>query len=69
MNNKIDFTITCPANPLRKETFRVYYIRHEGRWVPMPVDICGNGNGSQICSQCVSDVIKKALTQIPPFAE
>ena len=69
MNNKIDFTITCPANPTRKEEFRVYYVRHEGKWFPLPVTVCNNGNGSDVCKQCVAGIISQALTQSPPFAE
>ena len=69
MNNKIDFKIQCPENPFREETFRVYYVRHEGKWLPLPVNICDNGNGSATCQQCVSNVISKALAQVPPFAE
>lgn len=69
MNNKIDFTITCPADRSRKETIRVHYVKHDGKWFPLPPNGCDNSNNSPDCRACLVDVLKQALQETPPFAE
>lgn len=66
--NKIDFTVSCRVNTLKNETFRVYYVCHDGKWLPLPPQICDNGCNSDACQQCVAEVVKQALQTEPPFA-
>lgn len=65
--DKIDFTVDCRMYQFKEETFRVYYIKHEGKWLPMPVNFCDNGCNSDMCQQCVADVMAKALQTDPAF--
>lgn len=67
MNNKIDFPVSCPKNPSRKETIRVYYVHHEGKPFPLPPNYCDNADGSDICQKCNADILAKALNTQPPF--
>lgn len=69
MNTKIDFSVNCPACPYRKETIRVYYVKHEGKWFPLPPNSCDNANNSSVCQQRNADVLSQALQQTPPFVE
>lgn len=66
MNNYVDFPVKCPMSDLT-ETFRVHYVWHENRWFPLPPNICDNSNGCEICQQCVSRVIDRALNYDSPF--
>ena len=68
MNNKIDFTVRCKHWPFNETTFRVYYIKHEGEWLPLPPNQCDNADGSEVCDKCICSVVEDALTKTPPFA-
>ena len=67
MLNYIDFTVPCRLHPGSKETFRVYYCKIDGAWIPLPVDICNNGCGNQSCLECAASVFRRACDQETPF--
>lgn len=67
MRNYVDFPVTCPLATNRTEKFRVYYVWHENRWFPLPPNICDNSDGSNVCQQCVADVVDRALKYDSPF--
>mgnify|MGYP003311073284 CR=1 FL=1 len=67
--DKIDVTVNCRLDQFRKETFRIYYVRNDGKWLPLPPAFCDQGNASIECQQCVADVINLALNEKPPFSK
>ena len=67
MLNYLDFSIPCPIANGRAEKFRVYYYKQDSGWLPLPVDICDNGCGSDICINCAASVFKQAADREPPF--
>lgn len=60
MLNHAEFTVPCRLKPGNKCTFDVYYCKIGDLWEPLPVDICNNGCGSQICVECAIDVFRRA---------
>lgn len=67
MNEKYTFTVDCPMYPHHKEKFVVYYVKHEGKWLPLPPLVCDNSPGTSACQECVAKVISEALKVEPPF--
>ena len=62
-----DFSVSCPRLPGKTETLRVYYVRQDDRWLPLPVNICDNGCGLEVCRSCTVRVFQQAASQEPPF--
>lgn len=67
--NRVTFTVKCRINQFRNEKFYVDYLKHDGVWIPMPIQVCDNSNNCTACQECVSDIINQARQTKPPFAE
>lgn len=65
--NKVKFVVQCKMYPAIKETFCIDYIKHDGKWLPLPANFCDNGCNSETCQKCVADVMSKALQTEPAF--
>lgn len=67
MTNYIDYTVKCARYPGSQGFFRVYYVRLDGKWLPLPVDVCDNGCACETCHKCGASVISLARKEEPPF--
>lgn len=67
MYNSTDFTVNCRLIPGTKGFFRVYYVKIDGNWQPLPIDVCDNGCNDKRCLDCVKSVFEKAQSHQPPF--
>jgi hypothetical protein len=63
----IKFTVRCKLDNCREETLYVYYVKNDGKWLPLPPNICDHSDNSQTCQECIAKALNQALNEAPPF--
>lgn len=56
-----NFRKSCALYPGSNQTFRVDYFQDEGRWLPLPVNVCDNSGNESVCRKCATEVYRLAL--------
>lgn len=59
--------VSCPLRNGNKETIFVYYTKSKDGLFPLPPNTCDNSDGSEVCLQCVKDVLLSAINADPPL--